>query len=166
MRVTPEMPDYRHSEGVVMASRLWILVLVTMSLGLNPAYASTTMHQYDQTNQAIVERGTQALVMCNGLFVSGRTLEQIYDQELKLDGIAIVPQALVAVDRKRRTVAVGGAENDPIPTMRAAEREGLGCIIMAPFQTFADLDDLPQLKMPPPSVVKTSLAAPSAVGRM
>ena len=160
MRVTPEMPDYRHSEGVVMASRLWILVLVAMSLGLNPAYASTAMHQYDQTNQAIVERGTQALVMCNGLFVSGRTLEQIYDQELKLDGIAIVPQALVVVDRKRRTVAVGGAENDPIPTMRAAEREGLGCIIMAPFQTCADLDDLPKLKMPPPAGDRASMPWP------
>jgi CubicO group peptidase (beta-lactamase class C family) len=148
MRVKPEMPDYRHSEGIVMASRLWILMLVVMSLGLNPASASTAMHQYDQTNQAIVDRGTQALVMCNGLFVSGRTLEQIYDQELKLDGIAILPQSLVAVDRKRRTVAVGGAENDPVPTMRAADREGLGCIIMAPSQTFADLDDLPALKMP------------------
>ncbi len=122
MRVTPEMPDDRHSEGIVMASRLWILVLVAMSFGLNPAHASTAIHQYDQTNQAIVERGTQALVMCNGLFVSGRTLEQIYDQELILDEITMLPQSMVAVDRKRRTVAVGGAENDPIPTMRAADR--------------------------------------------
>ena len=160
MRVTPEIPGDRHSEAVVMAFRWWMLVLVTMSLGLDSAYASTAMHQHDQTNQAMVERGTQALVMCNGLFVSGRTLEQIYDQELKLDGIAIVPQALVAVDRKRRTVAVGGAENDPIPTMRAAEREGLGCIIMAPSQTFADLDDLPQLEMPPPAGDPASMPWP------
>jgi hypothetical protein len=61
---------------------LSILVLALTIFDLDPACASTAMHQYDQTNQAIVERGTQALVTCNGLFVSNRTLEQIYDQEL------------------------------------------------------------------------------------
>ena len=55
-------------------------------LGLTPVHASTAMKQFDRANQAIVDRGTQALVTCNGLFVSNRTLEQIYEQELKLDG--------------------------------------------------------------------------------
>jgi CubicO group peptidase (beta-lactamase class C family) len=151
MRHAKNASENQRSGSAAIASRLWILVVVAMSLCLNPAYASTAMQQYDQTNQAIVDRGTQALVTCNGLFVSNRTLEQIYDQELKLDGIPIQPQSMVAVDRKRRTVAVGGAENDPIPTMRAVDREGLGCIIMAPSQTFADLDDLPELRMSSPA---------------
>jgi CubicO group peptidase (beta-lactamase class C family) len=120
-------------------------------LGLTPVHASTAMNQFDRTNQAIVDRGTQALVTCNGLFVSNRTLEQIYEQELKLDGITMLPPSLVSVDRKRRTVAVGIAEGDPVPTMRAAHRRGLGCVVMAPSQTFADLDSLPELTMPPPA---------------
>ncbi|GIT15337.1 MAG: hypothetical protein CM1200mP36_10930 [Gammaproteobacteria bacterium] len=34
--------------------------------------------------------------------------------------------------------------------MRAAFREGLGCVIMAPDQTFEDIDSLPELTMAPP----------------
>jgi CubicO group peptidase (beta-lactamase class C family) len=34
--------------------------------------------------------------------------------------------------------------------MRAAFREGIGCVIMAPDQTFEDIDSLPVLEMPPP----------------
>ncbi len=151
MQLTPEAPENQRSDRAARASRLWIRVLVVTSLVLNLGCASTAMHEFDQTSQAIVDRGTQALVMCNGLFVSKRTLEQIYDQELELDGITILPRSMVTVDRTRRTVAVGGAENDPIPTMRAVDREGLGCIVMAPSQTFADLDDLPELTMPRPA---------------
>lgn len=151
MRTASRTLENRLSYSTLLMSPLWILVLALTIFDLNPAYASTAMHQYDQTNQAIVERGTQALVTCNGLFVSNRTLEQIYDQELKVDGIPLVPQSLVAVDTKLRTVVVGIAENDPVPTMRAAHREGLGCIVMAPSQTFADVDDLPELKMPSPA---------------
>jgi CubicO group peptidase (beta-lactamase class C family) len=35
-----------------------------------------------------------------------------------------------------------------IPTMRAAFREGLGCVILAPDQGFEDIESLPILKMP------------------
>jgi CubicO group peptidase (beta-lactamase class C family) len=151
MRLTPKRRGDRRSYSGAMAARLWISALAAVILGTNPAQASTAMHQYDRTNQAIVDRGTQALVICNGLFVSNRTLDQIYDQELKLDGIAMLPRSKVTVDRRHRTVAVGGAESDPIPAMRTAYREGLGCIVMAPSQTFADLEGLPELRMPPPA---------------
>ena len=53
------------------------------------------------------------------------------------------------VDRERKAVAIGAA--DAIPTMRAAFREGIGCVIMSPDQTFDDIDDLPVLETPPPS---------------
>jgi len=33
--------------------------------------------------------------------------------------------------------------------MRAAYREGLGCIVMAPHQTFDDIEELPELLVPP-----------------
>lgn len=35
--------------------------------------------------------------------------------------------------------------------MRAAFREGFGCVVMPPDQTFADIGALPELNMPPPS---------------
>ena len=37
-----------------------------------------------------------------------------------------------------------------VPTMRAAFREGIGCVILAPDQTFDDIDSLPILDLPPP----------------
>jgi hypothetical protein len=33
--------------------------------------------------------------------------------------------------------------------MRAAFREGLGCVVLAPDQTFDDIETLPILHMPP-----------------
>src|SRR5262249_34846743 len=44
------------------------------------------------------------------------------------------------------TVAVG--DDITRPVMRAALREGIGCVVMGPEQTFADIDKLPLLKMP------------------
>ena len=93
--------------------------------------------------------GTQALMLCNGLFVSNRTVDQIYDQELKLDRMPVLGREMVQVDPKRRTVVVGGA-GIPAPVMRAAYREGLGCIVLSPDQGLADIDSLPELRLPAP----------------
>jgi CubicO group peptidase (beta-lactamase class C family) len=51
------------------------------------------------------------------------------------------------VDRERRAVAVGAA--DGVPVMRAAFREGIGCVVLAPNQTLEDIDDLPVQTLPP-----------------
>ena len=53
------------------------------------------------------------------------------------------------VDRARRAVAVGKA--GPAPVMRAAFRDGIGCVILAPDQTFDDIDKLPSLTLAAPS---------------
>ena len=160
MRFTSRIPENRlshlaarmaqHPRNPLMAVRVCVLGLAMMNASVGSSLGSTAMHQVDRMNQAMVDRGKQALVMCNGLFVSNRTLEQVYNQELKVDGIPVVPQSLVTVDTKRRTVAVGIAEDDPVPGMRAVHRRGLGCIVMAPSQTFDEVNDLPELGMPPP----------------
>lgn len=97
---------------------------------------------------AFVDAGMQALLTCNGLFVSDRTLEQLYEAELKFDLMQLAPPDAVDIDRERKTVAVNENGKGTGPTMRAAYREGLGCVVMGPEQTFADLDKLPTLKMP------------------
>ena len=104
---------------------------------------------YHRATEQLVERGMQAFMICNGRFVSERPLDLIYDQELKLNLMPVLPPWEVEIDEGARTVAVGTASNDPVPTMRAAYRRGLGCIVMAPDQTFADLDSLPSLDLPP-----------------
>ena len=107
-------------------------------------------YDYWQTNRTMVRYGQQAIFMCNGLFTSNRTLDRVFAQEL-----AFLPNPIgtprggeYVVDRERQTVAIGNGESAPI--MRAAFREGLGCVIMAPDQTFEDIDSLPELTMAPP----------------
>ena len=107
-------------------------------------------YDYWPFNREMVRHGQQAVMMCNGLFTSGRTLEQLFDQEL-----AFLPQPVgtaaggdYVVHWDRKAVAIGGT--DGRPTIRAAFREGLGCIIMAPDQTLEDIAGLPVVERAPP----------------
>ncbi|WP_339856755.1 serine hydrolase [Pseudohongiella acticola] len=108
-------------------------------------------YDYWAPQRAMVQRGQQAVFMCNGLFTSQRTLEQVFSQELAFLR-APIGTALGGdyhVDYERRAVEVGtpGA----VPVMRAAFRDGIGCIILAPDQTLADIDELPELTLPLPA---------------
>lgn len=106
-------------------------------------------YDYWQFDREIIGRGQQAIFMCNGLFTSNRTLDQVFAQELAYlrEPIGTADGGDYTVDREHRAVAVGA--DGYVPTMRAAFREGLGCVIMAPDQTFEDIESLPVLRMPP-----------------
>jgi CubicO group peptidase (beta-lactamase class C family) len=107
-------------------------------------------YDYWRFDRELVRRGQQALFMCNGLFTSNRSLEQVFAQEL-----AYLPEPIgtpeggdYQVDRTLRAVTVGAEGH--VPPMRAAFREGLGCVILAPDQDLGDVSSLPELKLPPP----------------
>jgi len=130
-------------------------LLFAVSLAGQPSAA------YYAATAELIARGRQALAVCNGVFVSGRTLEQIYAGELRADGGEPVPPGSVTIDRQRRAVAVGVAVSKAsVPVMRAAYREGVGCVVMAPHQTFADIDSLPELRLTPPSGDASTIAWP------
>jgi len=132
------------------------LVLATSATRL-PAQDRFDYHEF---TEALTDRGAQALHTCNGLFVSNRTLEQIYAGELRAAGGQAVPLEHVQIDRTRQTVVVGVGANDQVPVMRAALRQGLGCVAMAPDQTFDRLDELPILRTPPLPGDPASIAWP------
>jgi CubicO group peptidase (beta-lactamase class C family) len=97
----------------------------------------------------MIRNGVKAVLMCNGLFTSHRTLKQVFAQEL-----AYLPAPVgtpgggeYLVDRDLHAVAVGGPESGPV--IRAAFRKGIGCVVMAPDQSFEDIDSLPMLDLPP-----------------
>ncbi len=106
-------------------------------------------YDYFQFNRKMIEYGQQAIFLCNGLFTSHRTLENIFAQELAfLDTPVGTPQGGdYVIDEKRKAVAIGAPDGPFV--MRAAFREGVGCVIMAPDQTFDDIDSLPSLNAPP-----------------
>jgi hypothetical protein len=64
-----------------MKKILTSLILLTFSITSLIAQQKET-YDYSKTNRDMVQRGVQAILMCNGLFTSNRTLEQVYDQEL------------------------------------------------------------------------------------
>jgi CubicO group peptidase (beta-lactamase class C family) len=125
------------------------IVLFTI-LFVHPAFPQQAgNYDYHQNARLLISYGTQALMICNGLFVSNRSLEQIYEQELKLNRMPVLPPSMVRIDKARKMVTVGGGGNSPFPAMRAVYREGLGSIILSPDQTGDDIDKLPILEMPP-----------------
>jgi len=104
---------------------------------------------YWQFDRALVYRGVQTLMMCNGLFTSNRTLEQIFDQELAYvrGRPGVVSDGDYMIDYGLKLVTTG--LTDKLPAMRAVYREGLGCIIMSPDQTEEDISGYPVLETPP-----------------
>src|SRR3989337_1197708 len=129
-----------------LARRLAMALLLAIPAGRLPAQDGFDYHPF---TEALADRGAQALHTCNGLFVSKRTLEQISAGELGAAGVEPLPPAGVEVDHTSQTVAVGGGAGDGVPVRRAVLRPGLGCVVMAPNQTFDDLNQLPALHTPP-----------------
>lgn len=107
-------------------------------------------YDYFRFDREMIQHGVQAVLMCNGLFTSNRTLEQVFDQELAYvrQPVGTARGGDYTVDWERKAVAVGAPGG--VPVMRAAFREGIGCVIMAPDQTFEDIESLPILDTPPP----------------
>ena len=116
--------------------------------------------EYWQPNRMMIQYGQQAMFMCNGLFTSNRTLEQVFEQELAYlpNPVATASGGDYSVDWELKAVSIGNGEQSPI--MRAAFRRGVGCVILAPDQTLEDIDTLPEIAMPPLSDNTTILPWP------
>jgi len=130
--------------------------------GQTTAAASSQVEDFDYfaANRTMVRNGVQAILMCNGLFTSGRTLEQVFTQELAYlsNPVGTLDGGDYLIDRERKAVAIGGEESGPV--IRAAFREGIGCVVMAPNQDFDDIDSLPILNLPYPAGDPASMPWP------
>ncbi|HET6628640.1 MAG TPA: serine hydrolase [Woeseiaceae bacterium] len=127
----------------------WLISLI-LATCLQGMAAAAPGYDYFQASRETISRGMQAIMMCNGLFTSGRTLEQIFAQELAYieEPVGTAEGGDYAVVQDLQAVAIGTPENPPV--MRAVFREGLGCVVMAPNQDWDDVDSLPRLELPPP----------------
>ncbi len=127
-----------------------LLVALALLLPIQASGQQEESYDYWRFNRNMIQYGQQAILMCNGLFTSGRTLEQVFAQELAYlrQPVGTPRGGDYVVDWDRKAVAIGAPGGTPV--MRAAFREGLGCVIMAPDQTFEDIESLPILDTPPP----------------
>ncbi|NNE69299.1 MAG: serine hydrolase [Rhodothermales bacterium] len=117
-------------------------------------------YDYWRFNRDMIQHGVQAILQCNGLFTSNRTIEQVFDDELKYlrNPVGTARGGDYSVDYERKAVTIGAAGG--VPPMRAAFREGIGCVILPPDQTYVDIDHLPILELPYPETHPETTAWP------
>jgi len=130
------------------------VILLALAIGLLIPGTSAAQQEetfdYWRPQREMIQYGQQAILMCNGLFTSNRTLEQVFERELAYlrQPVGTARGGDYEVDWERRAVAIGVPGGTPV--MRAAFREGIGCVILAPDQTLEDIDGLPELTLPYP----------------
>ena len=129
-------------------------------LGALLAFPMASMADPLDANREMIKRGVQAVLTCNGLFTSGRSLEQVFDQELAYMGphLGTADGGDYRVDENLRAVEIGNESNPPM--LRAAFREGIGCVVLAPGQGLEDIAQLPAIDIPPPAQDPSTLAWP------
>ncbi|MFD2166177.1 serine hydrolase domain-containing protein [Thalassotalea euphylliae] len=117
--------------------------------------------EYDvfQPQREMIHLGVQAVLTCNGLFTSNRTIEQINAQELQyIPGkFDVPPSQLVTIDQENRGVSIS---NNAGVTIRALYRKGIGCVVLRPDQDFSVANSLPQIKLPTPPANFETMAWP------
>lgn len=118
-------------------------------------------YDYWAPQRDMIRYGQQAIFMCNGLFTSNRTLEQVFAHELKFlpQPVGTAQGGDYVVDKARKAVAIG-KPGGATPVMRAAFREGIGCVILSPNQTLDDIEKLPKVTMPPVAGDPATIAWP------
>ena len=137
----------------------YVLPLILMASSICQAQ-QTDEFDYFSANRTMIRNGVQAVLMCNGLFTSGRTLEQVFEQELAYlsDPVGTVEGGEYVINHELNAVAIGGKGSGPV--IRAAFREGIGCVVMAPDQDFDAIDSLPVLELPHPAADPASTPWP------
>lgn len=130
----------------------FLLVLTACLLLCTSLQAGQTeSYDYFSPQRLLIRNGVQAVLTCNGLFTSNRSIEQVFRQELAYltDPVGTAEGGHYMVDTERDAVTVGGAEDGTPVT--AVFREGIGCIVLEPGQSLDELHTLPRISMKPPA---------------
>ena len=133
----------------MMKLKKYILLVILSFFGAHIFAQQAESYDYFKSNREMISNGVQAILTCNGLFTSERTIEQVYDKELKYlnQPIGNAAGGDYKIDWERKAVEIGVAGGTPV--MRAAFRKGIGCIILPPDQNLEDLNELPVQTLAP-----------------
>ena len=119
--------------------------LVVMLLGISSiAHAN---FDYFENNRQMIRNGVQAVLSCNGLFTSNRSIDQVFKSELAYLGDRVVGNSNAgnyAIDTAAKWVGVGGGDGHRV---HAVFREGIGCVVVPPDWDLANNTSLPTIDL-------------------
>ena len=125
----------------------WLKTFIACVIGCWVAMPGTAQTvDYFEANRAMIRNGVQAVLTCNGLFTSERTLDQVFAEELAYLGERVVGTASdgnYSVDLNRKGVLVGGGADGA--QIGAVFRQGIGCVVMPPGMALEDTATFPSL---------------------
>jgi CubicO group peptidase (beta-lactamase class C family) len=151
-------------EHPVMFKLPHLLLLAPLIIGglASPPSLAEEHYDYFEANRKLIRNGVQAVLGCNGLFTSGRTIEQVFRQELAYLGDNKVGNASggnYVIHSNEQAVSVGGGDDGVAVT--AVFRQGIGCVVMAPDMVLGDIAMLPELTLPLEKGDPASIAWPN-----
>jgi len=142
-------------KNIILASALiWLVFSCAVYAEQSAEY------DYFSANRQMIRNGVQAVLTCNGLYTSHRTLNQVFDQELAYVEplVGNARRGNYRIDEKNKMVSVGGGR-DGIE-VSAVFRSGIGCVVMAPGQDVKDIDTLPTITIPSVATISEHLPWP------
>lgn len=115
---------------------------------------------YFSANRGMIRNGVQAVLTCNGLFTSNRSIEQVFSQELAYlaEPLGDASGGNYEVDRENKLVSVGGGEDGQV--VRAVFRQGIACVVLGPQQTVEHIGELPSITIPDIDIQASEVAWP------
>jgi len=116
-------------------------LLIVCATAISSSYAEQADNfDYFSANRGMIRNGVQAILTCNGLFTSERSIEQVFSQELAYvkERVGDANGGNYQVDKANKLVSVGG-DSDGLK-VSAAFREGIGCVVLGPEQTVDDIE--------------------------
>ena len=114
--------------------RLVAPLLCALTIGVPLAHAED--YDYFGANRQMIRNGMQAVLTCNGLFTSKRSLDQVFAQELAYLTGKVVGTAKGGNYRVDTTLGYGnvGGGDDGV-AIGAAFREGIASTLITPSAT-------------------------------
>jgi CubicO group peptidase (beta-lactamase class C family) len=150
--VIPMTTNRSYGDWITERTRTLLLLvsLFCTGSGMHVQADDSPAFDYFAANRQMITHGVQAVLTCNGLFTSNRSLEQVLAKELAYLDDARRGLGKVApynVHTPQRAVSVGGGSAGPRIT--AAFRTGLGCVVLAPNAELTTIEDLPEITLTP-----------------
>lgn len=112
------------------------------------AINASAQYDYFDHNRQLIRNGVQAVLSCNGLFTSHRTIDQVFSDELTYLDERVIGTASggnYTVNGDARWVGVGGGTDGD--RVHAVFRDGIGCIVVPPDWDISGTDELPKIDL-------------------